>query len=98
MSQHTERVDGNYRWVICALLFLATTINYIDRQILALLKPILDEQLHWTNEQYGNVNSFFQGAYAIGLLLFGKFVDRYGTKLGYTVSIVAWSIAAMGHA
>lgn len=86
-----------YRWVICALLFFATTINYIDRQILALIKPILDEKLQWTNEDYGNVNSVFQGAYAVGLLIFGWFVDRFGTKVGYAVSIAAWSVAAVGH-
>ena len=94
-------VDGKltrYRWIICTLLFLATTINYIDRQILALIKPILDDQLHWTNEQFGYVNGAFQGAYATGLLAFGWFVDRYGTKIGYTVSIFAWSVAACGHA
>ncbi len=88
---------SNYRWVVCALLFFATTINYIDRQILALIKPILDVELGWTNEQYGLVNSAFQGAYGIGLLFFGWFVDRFGTKIGYAVSIAAWSIAAMGH-
>jgi ACS family hexuronate transporter-like MFS transporter len=88
----------NYRWTICALLFIATSINYIDRQILSLIKPILDEELKWTNEQFGVVNSVFQGAYGIGLLFFGWFVDRYGAKVGYTVSIIAWSFAAMGHA
>ncbi len=88
---------GRYRWFICLLLFLATTVNYIDRQILALLKPILDDQLGWTNEQYGLINSAFQGAYAVGLLLFGVFVDRVGTKIGYAVSIAAWSVAAIGH-
>lgn len=91
-------VQGRYRWTICALLFFATTINYIDRQILSLLKPILDEQLKWTNEEFGLVNSAFQGAYAIGLLAFGWFIDKYGTKIGYGVSIVAWSVAALGHA
>jgi len=79
-------------------LFLATTINYIDRQILSLLKPILDEQLGWTNEQFGWVNSLFQGAYAVSYLAFGIFIDRYGTKIGYAVSIVAWSVAAGLHA
>jgi len=91
------RMIGN-RWTVCALLFFATTINYIDRQILSLLKPILDEQLHWTNAEFGLVNSAFQGAYGISLLGFGWFIDRFGTKIGYTVSIVAWSVAAMGHA
>ena len=91
------RMIGN-RWTVCALLFFATTINYIDRQILSLLKPILDEQLHWTNAEFGLVNSAFQGAYGISLLGFGWFIDRFGAKIGYTVSIVAWSVAAMAHA
>ena len=88
---------GRYRWVVCSLLFLATTINYIDRQILALIKEFLDQELGWSNEQFGLVNSAFQGAYAVGLMAFGWFVDRYGTKIGYTVSIVLWSLAAMAH-
>jgi ACS family hexuronate transporter-like MFS transporter len=89
---------GKYRWLVCALLFLATTINYIDRQILSLLKPILDIELGWNNQQFGTVNAAFQGAYAVGLVLFGAFVDRFGTKIGYAVSIGAWSMAALGHA
>lgn len=89
---------SNYRWVVCALLFFATTINYIDRQILGLIKPILDEQLHWTNEQFGYTNAFFQGAYAASLLVFGWLIDKFGTKVGYALSIGAWSLAAMGHA
>jgi ACS family hexuronate transporter-like MFS transporter len=92
------KLESNYRWVVCALLFFATTINYIDRQILSLIKPILDEQLQWSNEDFGMVNSAFQGAYGIGLLAFGWFIDRYGTKIGYAVSIAAWSVAAVGHA
>jgi ACS family hexuronate transporter-like MFS transporter len=88
---------GRYRWTICALLFLATTINYIDRQILSLIKPILDEELKWSNEEFGLVNSAFQGTYALGLLFFGWFVDRFGAKIGYAVSIISWSFAAMGH-
>lgn len=92
----TPRI-GNYRWMICTLLFFATTINYIDRQILSLIKPILDEELGWSNEAFGIVNSVFQGAYGIGLLGFGWFVDRFGTKIGYSVSIAGWSLAAIGH-
>ncbi|MEX1238686.1 MAG: MFS transporter, partial [Cyclobacteriaceae bacterium] len=69
---------GKYRWTICALLFAATTINYIDRQILSLIKPILDDELNWSNEEFGLVNSAFQGAYAVGLLFFGWFVDKFG--------------------
>jgi ACS family hexuronate transporter-like MFS transporter len=98
MSSPASAPATNYRWVVCALLFFATTINYIDRQILALIKPILDEQLHWTNEQYGLTVSLFQGAYAVSLLIFGWMVDRFGTKIGYAVSITAWSVAAIGHA
>ncbi len=89
--------SGNYRWVICSLLLFATTINYVDRQILALLKPILDAELGWTNEQFGYVNSVFQAAYGIGLLGAGWFIDRLGTKIGYAVSIAVWSLAALGH-
>src|SRR6185295_17491421 len=92
-----ERV-GRDRWLICALLFFATTVNYIDRQILSLLKPILDDELKWTYTQFGEVNAAFQGAYAVGLLGFGYLVDRWGTKLGYAISIAAWSVAAIGHA
>jgi ACS family hexuronate transporter-like MFS transporter len=89
----------SHRWVILALLFFATTINYIDRSILSLIKPeYLDKELGWTNTEYGYVNSAFQFAYALGLLGFGWFIDRFGTKIGYTVSIVFWSVAAAGHA
>lgn len=90
--------ETSFRWTVCALLFVATTINYIDRQILSLLKPILDQELHWTNEQFGMANSLFQGAYAFSLLGFGWLIDRYGTKIGYALSILAWSLAAAGHA
>jgi ACS family hexuronate transporter-like MFS transporter len=86
-----------YRWLVCLLLFLATTINYIDRQILALLKPILDVELKWTNLEYGRINSAFQASYAVGLLMFGALVDRVGTKIGYALSIACWSLAAMSH-
>lgn len=97
-SESSATTTGRYRWVVCGLLFFATTVNYMDRQILSLLKPILDNQLHWTNEQFGAVNSAFQGAYAVGGLIFGYLVDRLGTKVGYAVSIAGWSLAAMGHA
>ena len=89
---------GRYRWLVCSLLFFATTVNYVDRQILSLLKPLLDLELHWSNAQFGQVNAAFQATYAVGLLLFGKWIDRIGTKLGYGVSIAAWSLAAMLHA
>lgn len=93
----TPRV-GRYRWLVCSLLFLATTINYMDRQILSLLKPILDTELGWTNTQFGQINAAFQAAYAVGILLFGAFIDRFGTRIGYGMSILAWSLAAMAHA
>jgi ACS family hexuronate transporter-like MFS transporter len=89
---------GKYRWAICALLFFATTINYIDRQVIGLLKPTLEKEFNWTETDYGNIVMAFSAAYAIGLLLFGKIVDRIGTKMGYTISVVFWSIAAMLHA
>jgi len=89
---------GRYRWVVCGLLFFATTVNYIDRQILSLLKPILDKELGWTNAEFGAVNAAFQGAYAVGLLLFGALIDRVGVRIGYAISIAAWSLAAMSHA
>jgi len=89
---------GRYRWIVCAMLFFATTINYMDRQILSLLKPILDSQMGWTNQQFGAVNSAFQGAYAIGSLVFGWLIDRIGSKIGYSISIAGWSLAALGHA
>src|SRR5471030_1554179 len=78
---------SHFRWVVVALLFMASTINYIDRQILSLLKPILDVELGWTNTQYGYVNSAFQAAYALSYVGFGWFIDRSGIKVGYTVSI-----------
>ena len=90
-------VVGRYRWLVCALLFFATTVNYMDRQILSLLKPMLDKELGWTNQQFGEVNAAFQGAYAVGLLAFGALVDRVGTKIGYALSIAAWSLAALSH-
>lgn len=89
---------GKYRWVICALLFFATTINYIDRQILAVIKEILDKEIGWTNADFGKVQAAFQLSYAAGLLGFGWLVDKFGTKKGYGISIVAWSAAAACHA
>ncbi len=97
-EQAAPRVVGRYRWTICALLFAATTVNYVDRQIFGLLAPLLRQVIGWNDIQYGFIVVAFQGAYAVALPLFGWFVDRYGTKIGYTVSIVGWSLAAMAHA
>src|SRR5690606_7538633 len=93
----SEPKIGNYRWTVCGLLFFATTINYLDRQIIGLLKPILEQEFQWTETDYGQIVMAFTAAYAIGLLLFGRIVDRIGTKMGYTVSVVVWSVAAMMH-
>src|ERR1700674_366681 len=89
---------GRYRWAVCGLLFFPTPPHPMATQILSLLKPILDNQLDWTNEQFGLINSAFQGAYAVGALIFGYLVDRIGSKIGYALSIAGWSLAAMGEA
>lgn len=96
--ENNQKSVGNYRWIVCALLFFATTINYIDRQVIGLLKPTLETEFGWSEIDYGNIVMAFSAAYAIGLLLFGKIVDKVGTKMGYTISVVFWSIAAMLHA
>lgn len=93
---HTP-AGGNYRWVICALLFFATTINYMDRQVLGLLAPYLGKTFGWNEIQYGNIVTAFQAAYAVGLLLMGGFIDRVGTRIGYAIAIAVWSLSAMGH-
>lgn len=93
----TVRV-GNYRWMICALLFFAATVNYVDRQVLGILKPTLQQEFGWTEIDYGWIVFAFQTAYAVGLLLVGRLMDRFGTKKGFAVSIVVWSIAAVLHA
>lgn len=89
---------GHYRWTICALLFFATTINYIDRQVIGLLKNDLMRDLHWDQIDYSNVVFFFQLAYAMGLLGFGKVIDWLGTRKGFSFALIFWSVAAMAHA
>ncbi len=86
------------RWVMLGLLFFATTINYLDRIVFSTLIPVIREELKLTDSQYGNINGAFQAAYTIGFLFMGKFIDRYGTRIGYAVSIVWWSLAAGLHA
>jgi ACS family hexuronate transporter-like MFS transporter len=93
----TTRV-GNFRWTIVALLFAATTINYVDRQVMGILAPTLQTEIGWNEIEYGYIVAAFTAAYAIGLLLVGRFVDRVGTKTGFSLSVVVWSIAAIGHA
>lgn len=94
----TSPKGKNYRWLIVTLLFLGTVINYLDRQIIGLLKPTLELEFNWTETDFGKIMSAFSFAYAIGLLVSGRFIDKVGTKLGYSVAVVVWSIAGMGHA
>jgi len=90
---------SHYRWVICALLFFAATINYIDRQVIGILKPTLVKEFQWQDERvYAAIVFSFQLAYAIGLLLAGRVMDRIGTRIGFTLAVVLWSFAAVGHA
>jgi len=89
---------GRRRWLICALIFFATTINYMDRTVLGLLAPMLQKTLHWNEAQYGYIVTAFQVAYALGLLLLGPLVDRVGSRIGYAIAIAIWSVSAMAHA
>jgi ACS family hexuronate transporter-like MFS transporter len=89
---------GKYRWTVVVLLFFATTINYLDRQVIGLLKPTLEAEFNWTESHYSNIVMAFTAAYALGFIVFGRAIDIIGTKLGYVISIIVWSIAAMGHA
>ena len=93
----TER-PSSYRWTICALLFVATTINYVDRQVLGILAPTLQRELHWTEADYGDIVSWFSLAYAVGFLAAGRAMDWIGVRRGLATAVVAWSIAAIGHA
>lgn len=97
MSKLNEKMT-NYRWVICSMLFFATTVNYLDRQVLSLLQPILEEEFHWTDNDYGSITAVFSLFYAVSMLFAGRFVDRVGTKKGYAWSIAVWSLGAALHA
>ncbi|MEI8053474.1 MAG: MFS transporter [Bacteroidota bacterium] len=88
---------GKYRWTICSLLFFATTVNYLDRQVLSLLKPTLEEQFHWTNSDYANIASVFQFTYAISMLFAGRIIDKLGTKWGFAWALIIWSVGATIH-
>jgi MFS transporter, ACS family, hexuronate transporter len=89
---------GRVRWEICALLFFATTINYVDRSVLGVLAPTLRKEIGWTDGQYGQISAAFTLAYAIGFLFAGWFIDRFGTRIGYAFYVIIWSLAAAGHA
>lgn len=89
---------GKVRWTICALLFAATTLNYMDRMVLGLLKPTIQQNIHMSEVGYGYVVIAFQAAYAIGMLVMGRLIDRLGTRIGYLVVMIIWSLSAWGHA
>ncbi|CBA14583.1 MFS transporter [Xanthomonas albilineans] len=99
-TQNTTAIAslGRLRWRICALLLAATTINYVDRQVLGVLAPFLQEHIGWNEIEYGYIVTAFQAAYALGLLCSGAVIDRFGTRVGYALAIGVWSLASMGHA
>jgi ACS family hexuronate transporter-like MFS transporter len=96
--ENPPKAAANFRWVICALLFFAATINYIDRQVIGILKTTIHDEIGWSEVDYSWVIFWFQAAYAIGLLGVGRLIDRIGTRKGFSLSIILWSVAAMGHA
>lgn len=98
MNETPRKSVGYYRWVICALVFFATTINYVDRSVFGVLEPELHKEIGWTATQFGMVNASFNLAYAIGFLFAGWMMDRLGTRYGYAISLTLWSVAAAAHA
>jgi ACS family hexuronate transporter-like MFS transporter len=98
LNQNEPVKIGKYRWTIVSLVFFATTVNYLDRQVISLLKPILEKEFNWTETDYSNIVIAFQLAYAIGLLGFGRIIDKIGTKVGYALSLTVWSFASIAHA
>src|SRR6266853_6854926 len=89
---------GYFRWVICGLLLLGTTKNYMDRWVISALKTTLQHDLGWSEINYSNLVFAFQGAYALGMLVVGRFIDRIGTRLGYAIVMIFWSLASVAHA
>ena len=92
------KAGGTYRWTICALVFFATTINYLDRQAISLVKTDLDAEFGWSKTDYANITVAFQLTYALAMFGVGRLIDRLGTKIGYALSLFLWSVAAIGHA
>lgn len=88
----------SYRWMVCTLLFFATTINYIDRNVLGILNPTLQVKIGWTQAEYGLIIAAFTAMYAVGQAFFGRIIDKFGTKLSFSISVLIWSFAAIGHA
>ena len=97
-SSNSVTKKTNYRWIICSLLFLATTVNYLDRQVLSILQPSLSEEFGWTNSDYANITAVFQFVYAIAVIFVGRFVDKVGIRKGYVWTIAVWSLGAVLHA
>jgi len=89
---------SRYRWTVCALIFFATTVNYLDRQVIGILKPLLESDLSIGEKEYSHIIMAFQLLYGVGMAIAGRLIDKFGTKIGYGVSVILWSIAAMGHA
>lgn len=98
ISTIQNQVVGKFRWTICALIFFATTINYLDRAVISLLKSDLEKTFAWSESDYSNIVIAFQISYAVGLLLAGRVIDVAGTKIGYALSLLLWSVASIGHA
>ena len=96
LNEVNEKI-GRYRWTICALLFVGTTMNYMDRQVLSLLKDVLEVEFNWTDTDYANITAAFQFSYAIGMLFAGRFIDWLGTKWGYAWALLIWTIASTLH-
>jgi len=88
---------GRYRWRICALLFFATTVNYLDRQVLGILAPVLQRSIGWNEAQYGYIVTAFQAAYGVSMLVSGRIIDIFGTRKGYSISVMIWGLASMAH-
>lgn len=97
VGQAVDRPGGRYRWTIVALLFVATVINYVDRQMLGVLKPTLDAEFGWTQTDYADIVFYFQAAYAVSYLLFGRFIDLVGARLGYALTFTVWNLAHIAH-
>lgn len=98
MAESSVKQGIGYRWTVVALLFAATTINYIDRQVLGILAPTLQQELRWSETDYGGIVSWFSLAYGVGLLGMGRVLDWIGVRKGFSLAIIVWSLAAMGHA
>src|SRR5260221_14635528 len=97
-SRSSGILAGRFRWVICGLLFLGVTKNYMDRQVLGVLKIPLQHEFGWNDIHYGHLVFAFQAAYALGMILVGRLIDRLGTRIGYAAAMIFWSLASMGHA